>query len=185
MSNFPTPGVYNIDVTHSSLSFVVRHLVVSKVRGQFTDFEGTITVGDTPETSSVSVTAQASSFNTNNADRDNHVKSADFLDSENNPTLSFTSTSLTSKGGNEYALTGDLTLKGVTKSVTFDVEFNGQGEHAYAQYFSSVIGFEAKATIDRRDFNVNVGANEITDSVVSHKIDLVLEVEATLPAAQA
>ena len=185
MSNFPTPGVYNIDTTHSSLSFIVRHLLVSKVRGGFTEFEGTITVGDTPETSSVSVTAQAASFSTNNADRDNHVKSADFLEVEANPTLTFNSTSLTAKGGNEYALVGDLTIKGVTKSVTFDVEFNGQGEHAYAKYFSSVIGFEAKATIDRRDFNVNVGANEITDSVVSHKIDLVLEVEATLPAAQA
>lgn len=184
MSNFPTPGVYTIDTTHSSLSFIVRHLVVSKVRGTFTDFSGTITIGDTPESSSATVTAQAASFTTNNVDRDNHVRSADFLEVEANPTLTFTSTALTPKGGNQYSLVGDLTIKGITKSVTFDAEFNGQGEHPYAQLFSSFVSFEAKTTIDRRDFNVNVGANEITDAVVSHKIELVLEIEATLPAAK-
>jgi len=177
MSNFPAAGVYNIDATHSSLAFVVRHLVVSKVRGNFADFAGTVTVGDTPETSSVSVVAQAASITTNNADRDNHIKSPDFLDLENNPTLTFTSTSFTSKGGDKYALVGDLTIRGVTKSVEFDVTYNGAGDHFFPGV--TVIGFDARAEIDRRDFNVNFEGNlENGNAIVGHKIELVLEIEA-------
>ena len=178
MSNFPAAGVYTVDAVHSTLGFVARHLVVSKVRGNFADFEGTITIGDTPETSSVVATAQAASITTNNEMRDGHLKSADFLDQENFPTLNFTSTSLKSKGGNDYALVGDLTIRGITKSVTFDLEFNGEGVSMVPG--GTVVGFEAKAEIDRRDFNVNFeGTLENGTVVVSNKIILELSIEAS------
>ncbi len=183
MSNFPAAGVYTVDPVHSTLSFIARHLVVSKVRGRFADFEGTITIGETPETSSVVATAQAASITTDNDMRDGHLKSADFLDQENFPTLNFTSTSLSVKGGNDYVLVGDLTIRGVTKSVTFDLEFNGEGVSMVPG--GRVIGFEATTEIDRRDFNVNFeGTLENGTVVVSNKIIVELNIEAaSQPAA--
>jgi polyisoprenoid-binding protein YceI len=177
MSNFPTAGVYTVDAAHSTLSFTARHLVVSKVRGRFADFEGTITIGDTPETSSVVATAQAASITTDNEMRDGHLKSADFLDQENFATLEFKSTSLTPKGDNDYVLVGDLTIRGVTKSVTFDLEFNGAGVSMVPG--GTVIGFEATTEIDRRDFKVNFsGTLENGTVVVSNKIVIELSIEA-------
>ena len=183
MSNFPAAGVYTVDPVHSTLSFIARHLVVSKVRGRFADFEGTITIGETPETSSVVATAQAASITTDNDMRDGHLKSADFLDQENFPTLNFTSTSLSVKGGNDYVLVGDLTIRGVTKSVTFDLEFNGEGVSMVPG--GRVIGFEATTEMDRRDFNVNFeGTLENGTVVVSNKIIVELNIEAaSQPAA--
>jgi polyisoprenoid-binding protein YceI len=182
MSNFPAAGVYTVDAAHSRLGFVARHLVVSKVRGNFTQFEGTVTIGDTPETSSVTATAQAASITTNNDMRDSHLQSADFLDASNHPQITFVSTSVSQKAGNEYALTGDLTIRGVTKSVTFDLEFTGAGESM--QPGVSVAGFEARTEIDRRDFGVNFeGVLENGTAVVSHKIVLELEVELASQAA--
>src|ERR1019366_2830704 len=119
MSNFPAAGVYTVDPVHSTFTFVARHLVVSKVRGRFADFEGTITV-DT-------------------AMRDGHIRSNDFLAQETYPPLSFKSTSLTSKGGDAYELVGDLTIRDVTKSVTFKAEFQGTGPSTVPG--GSVIGF--------------------------------------------
>jgi len=182
MSNFPAPGVYTVDAVHSTVGFIARHLVVSKVRGNFAEFEGTITIGDTPETSSVVATVQAGSITTNNEMRDGHLKSADFLDLENHPTLTFKSTKLTSKGGNEYDLEGELTLRGVTKTVNFDLEFTGEG--ASMAPGVTVVGFEAKTEIDRRDFGVNFeGALENGAAVVSHKIVIELNIEAASTAA--
>ncbi len=183
MSNFPAAGVYTVDPVHSTLSFIARHLVVSKVRGRFADFVCTITIGETPETSSVVATAQAASITTDNDMRDGHLKSADFLDQENFPTLNFTSTSLSVKGGNDYVLVGDLTIRGVTKSVTFDLEFNGEGVSMVPG--GRVIGFEATTEIDRRDFNVNFeGTLENGTVVVSNKIIVELNIEAaSQPAA--
>lgn len=181
MSNFPTPGTYVIDKYHSNVTFIVRHLVVSKVRGNFSDFEGVITVGESPEASSVIATVQAATISTNNETRDNHIRSSDFLDLENHPTLNFTSSELSAKGGNEYALTGDLTIRGVTKTVTFDLEFTGQGETFTPGV--SVVGFEAKTEIDRRDFGVNFEGNlENGAAVVSHNIVIELSIEAALQA---
>jgi len=177
MSNFPAAGVYNVDAVHSTVGFIARHLVVSKVRGNFADFSGVITIGDTPETSSVTATVQAASITTNNEARDGHLKSSDFLDLENHPTLELRSTAFTPKGDNEYVLTADLTIRGVTKSVEFDVEFTGAGQSFVPG--QTVIGFEAKTTIDRREFGVNFeGALENGSAVVSNKIELVLEIEA-------
>ena len=185
MSNFPAAGVYTVDPVHSTLTFVARHLVVSKVRGRFADFEGTITIGDTPETSSVVAVAQAISITTDNQMRDNHIRSNDFLGQETYPTLTFKSTSLTSKGGDAYELVGDLTIRDVTKSVTFAVEFQGTGPSTVPG--GSVIGFEATTEIDRREFNVNFeGALENGAVAVSNKIVIELNIEAaSLVPAQA
>jgi polyisoprenoid-binding protein YceI len=175
MSEFPAPGLYTVDPAHSAVNFVVRHLVASKVRGNFTEFEGAISVGDSPENSSVNATIQASSITTNNEMRDGHLKSPDFLDLENHPNLTFKSTSIKAKG-DHYVMTGDLTLRGVTKTVDFDLEFLGTGPSA--QPGVTMAGFEAKTEIDRRDFNVNFEATlENGGLVVGNKVTLELNVE--------
>src|ERR1700677_1725164 len=156
MTTLPSPGVYTVDPTHSNLDFIARHMVASKVRGNFTDFAGTITIGDSIENSSVEAVAQAASITTNNEMRDGHLKSADFLELETYPTLSLKSTKITSKGGDDYQMVADLTIKDVTKSVTFDLEY--LGTNPSMQPGVTIVGFEAKAEIDRRDFNVNFNA---------------------------
>lgn len=177
-TGLPAAGVYTIDPVHSTVGFVVRHLVAAKVRGQFSEFAGTVTIGDTLESSSAEATVQAASISTNNEMRDNHLKSGDFLEIETHPTLSFRSTSLTPKGGDRYELVGDLTIKGVTKPVTFDLEYLGSGSGMAPG--STVVGFEATAEIDRRDFGVNFeGALENGTIVVGNKITLELAIEAS------
>lgn len=177
MSNFPSAGTYTVDGVHSSVGFVVRHLVAAKVRGHFSEFAGVVTIGDSPETSSVEATVQAASISTNNEMRDGHLKSADFLDLDNHPTLTLKSTKVTAKGGNDYEMVADLTIRGVTKSVTFDLEFLGEGPSMEPGV--TVVGFEAKTEIDRRDFNVNFeGTLENGNVVVGHKVTLELAIEA-------
>jgi len=177
MSTLPAPGIYTIDAVHSNVSFVVRHLVASKVRGSFTDFSGSINVGDSAESSSVEATVQAASITTNNEMRDGHLQSADFLEVEKYPTLSIKSTQISAKGSN-FELVADVTLKGVTKSVTFDLEFLGSGPSMAPGV--TVAGFEAKGEIDRRDFGVNFeGTLENGSLVVGNKIALEFAIEAT------
>lgn len=177
MSSFPAPGIYTVDAVHSSVTFVARHLVAAKVRGSFLDFEGTVTIGDSAETSSVNAVVQAASITTNNEMRDGHLKSPDFLDLENHPTLSLVSTKVTPKGGDDYTLDANLTLRGVTKPVSFDLEFLGNGPGMAPGV--SVLGFEARGEIDRRDFGVNFeGALENGSLVVSNKIVLEFTIEA-------
>lgn len=177
MSNFPAPGVYVVDAVHSNVSFIARHLVAAKVRGSFGEFEGTITVGDNAETSSVQATVQAASITTNNEMRDGHLKSADFLDLENFPTLTLQSTKITPKSGDNYVMDADVSLRGVTKSVPFALEFLGSGDGMAPGV--TVAGFEARAEIDRREFNVNFdGSLENGNLVVGHKIVLEFTIEA-------
>ncbi len=177
MSNLPAPGVYNVDSVHSTVGFTVRHLVAAKVRGQFTDFSGVITIGETPESSSVEATVQAASITTNNEQRDGHLKSVDFLEIESHPTLTLKSTKVTPKSGDLYEMVADLTIKGVTKSVTFELEFLGAGPSMAPG--ATVTGFEAKTEIDRRDFGVNFeGAVENGNLVVGNKVTLELSIEA-------
>ncbi len=174
--NLPAPGVYTIDPVHSTVGFVARHLVASKVRGRFTDFAGTITIGETPETSSVEAVVQAASITTDNEMRDGHLKSADFLDLENSPTLTFTSTKVSAKG-DDFELVGDVTLRGVTKSVVFSLEFLGSGPSMTPG--ATVTGFEARAEIDRRDFGVSFQGNlENGSLIVGNKIVLEFAIEA-------
>lgn len=176
-NHLPAAGVYNVDAVHSTVGFIARHLVASKVRGNFTDFSGVITIGDTPESSSLEATVQASSITTNNEMRDGHLKSADFLDLENHPTLTLKSTKITAKGGDNFELVGDLTLRGVTKSVTFELEFLGSGPGMAPGV--TVAGFEARTEIDRRDFNVNFeGSLENGSLVVGNKVVLEFTIEA-------
>jgi polyisoprenoid-binding protein YceI len=179
-TNLPPAGTYLVDASHSTVSFIARHMVASKVRGQFTEFEGTITVGATPAESKVEAVVQAASVTTANADRDAHLKSPDFFDLENHPTLTLTSTSITPKG-DHYAMVADLTIRGVTKSVTFDLEYLGSHQGWTAD--SLLAGFEARTEIDRRDFNVNFnGTLENGSLVVSNKIVIELNVEAAKQA---
>jgi polyisoprenoid-binding protein YceI len=181
INTLPVAGTYTVDAVHSSVGFIARHLVASKVRGHFSEFSGSITVGETPETSSVEATVQASSITTMNEMRDGHLKSPDFLDFENHPTLTLKSTSIKAKSASDYELVADLTIRGITKSVSFDLEFLGTGPGMGENV--TVAGFEAKTEIDRRDFGVTFeGALENGSLVVSNKIVLEFNIEATLQA---
>src|SRR3984957_16304749 len=178
MSTLPAPGVYTVDPVHTNIDFIARHLVASKVRGNFTDFTGVITLGDTIENSSVDATVQAGSITTHNEMRDGHLKSSDFLELETYPTLTLKSTKITSKGGDDYEMVADLTIKDVTKAVTFDLEYLGTNPSMMPGV--TIVGFEAKTEIDRRDFNVNF--NAVVENggglVVSNKIVIQLTIEA-------
>jgi polyisoprenoid-binding protein YceI len=181
MSNLPAAGTYNVDAAHTTVGFVARHLVAAKVRGHFTEFSGVVTVGENAATSSVEATVQAASITTDNEMRDNHIRSTDFLEAETYPTLTLKSTSITPKSGDNYEMVADLTIKGVTKSVVFDLEFLGAGPSFVPGV--TVAGFEARTEIDRRDFGVNFdGAIENGSLVVGNKIVLELVVEAVKEA---
>ena len=118
-------GTWNVDTNHSDVSFTVRHLGISKVRGQFNSFDTTLVVGDSLETSSLSATVDLSSVDTNNADRDGHLQSTDFFNTETHPQMTFSSTSIVENGDNEYSVLGTLTINGTAKPVELAVEFNG------------------------------------------------------------
>ncbi|AOG28425.1 YceI family protein [Cutibacterium avidum] len=169
-------GTFTIDPAHSRLGFVTRHAMITKVRGSFDEFAGTAS-GNGSDASSVSVevTAQTASFTTGNADRDAHVKSADFLDVENHPTMTFRSTSAAIKD-DVLELTGDLTIKGVTKSLTIPFEFGGE---ALDPFGNTRIGFEGRTKISRRDFGLTWNAALETGGVlVSDEVALELEISA-------
>src|SRR5215475_7618524 len=121
----PTPGTFALDPAHTRVGFVARHLMVSKVRGSFTDVAGEIVIAENPAESSAHATMQAASITTGVDQRDGHLRSGDFLEIEKHPTLEFRSTGLTSNGGNEFTLRGHLTIKGVTHPVDLAVAFEG------------------------------------------------------------
>jgi polyisoprenoid-binding protein YceI len=163
-------GTWNIDASHSELGFTARHLMVTKVRGKFNEFEGAAKVADDVTASQVTAVVQLASIDTGSADRDAHLKSGDFFDVENNPTMSFTSTEVT-----DETLKGDLTIKGVTKPVEFDLEFNGLATDPWG---NQKAGFEASTEINRKDFGLewNV-ALEGGGVLVSEKIKINLDVQ--------
>jgi polyisoprenoid-binding protein YceI len=172
-------GTWEIDPAHSEVSFVVRHLVVSKVRGRFDRFSGTIVTDQDLGRSSVTVVVDASSINTNEPNRDNHVRSADFLDVESFPDITFRSTAVRSDGGRFY-VDGELTIRGATRPVTLDVEVNGFTPDLRG---GTRVGFSASTEINRADFGVSYnGPIPGTDNamVLSDKVALNLEVEAIL-----
>ena len=173
-------GTWNIDPTHTSIGFSVRHAMVSKVRGNFADFSGSLTInGDDLAASSAELTIQAASIDTKNADRDGHLVSADFLDVENFPTLTFTSTAV-AVNGPDVAVTGDLTIRGVTRPVTVNYEYIGTSVDPFG--FTRV-GFEGTAKISRKDFGLTWNAALETGGVlVGDEITLVLDVEAVKQA---
>jgi polyisoprenoid-binding protein YceI len=177
-------GTWEIDTIHSEVSFVVRHLVVSKVRGRFDRFGGTIVTDEDLARSSVNVTIDASSVNTNEPTRDNHVRSADFLDVENFPNITFVSTAVRSDSG-AFFVDGNLTIRGTTRPVTLDVELNGFIADPYG---GTRVGFSATAEVDRDDYGVSFnGPIPGTDNamVLSNRVNFTIEVEASLQGAAA
>jgi len=172
-------GTWDIDAVHSEVSFVVRHMVVSKVRGRFDKFEGTIVTAEDPLRSSVEATIDAGSINTNQDQRDDHVRSADFLDVEHHPTITFRSTALR-PDGDRFALDGELTIRGVTRAVTLNLEANGFTPDAWG---GTRAGFSATTEINRPDFGVSYNgpiAGADSAMVLSDKVTLNLEIEAVL-----
>jgi polyisoprenoid-binding protein YceI len=171
----PDPGTYKIDASHSMAEFVGRHLMVTKVRGRFTDFDGEIVVGETPEDSAVNVTIQAASIDSGEQRRDDHLRGADFLDVEQFPTLEFHSRKVEqSKGG--VQVEGDLTIKGVTRPVVLDASYDGSFGDPWG---GQRIGFTATTEIDREDWGLtwNV-ALESGGVLVGKKVKIELTVSA-------
>ena len=170
-------GKWSIDPVHSEVGFSVRHMMVSKVRGRFTEFSGDIVTGDRPEDSSVTAEISLSSINTGQDQRDAHIRSADFFEVETYPTMTYRSTGVRVEDG-DFVVDGDLTLKGVTKNVPLRLELNGFGPDAYG---GTRAGFTATGEINRRDFNVNFSAPmQNGGAVVADKIQIHLEIEAVL-----
>ena len=163
-------GMWAVDASHTEVGFVARHLMVSKVRGYFKDVEGTVEVAEDITQSRVDVTAQIASVETGSADRDAHLKSEDFFDAEKFPTMRFVSTSFDGS-----TLTGDLTIKDVTKSVEFDVDFGGVGQDPWG---NTKAGFEATATVNRKDWGLTWNAAvEGGGVLVSDKIQITIDVQ--------
>jgi polyisoprenoid-binding protein YceI len=172
-------GTWDADVVHSEVTFVVRHMVVSKVRGRFDRFSATIVTAEDPLASTVEASIDAASINTNNEQRDQHIKSADFLDVEHYPTITFRSTGIRPKGS-AFLLDGELTIRGVTRPVSLDLEVNGFTPDPYG---GTRAGFSATTEIDRNDFGVSYngpipGADNAM--ILSDKVTINLEIEAVL-----
>jgi polyisoprenoid-binding protein YceI len=148
---------FQLDKVHSSISFQVKHMMIAKAKGEFTEFDIEVE-GDVNqlESSKVKVTIQAASIDTKNEDRDNHLRSADFFDVENYPTITFLSDSVKKVSDDEYEVTGQLTIKDVTKTETFKVEFNGQSKHPMTG--SIVAGFDVEGKINREDYGLTWNA---------------------------
>ena len=173
-------GDYTLDVSHTRLGFSARHAMVTTVRGQFQDYTGHAHIDTAnPAASTVEVTIQAGSIDTGNADRNGHLVSADFFDVEDNPEITFVSTEVerhSDSGETIWVITGDLTIKGVTKPVTVDFEYAGT---AVDPYDNQRIGFEGKATVNRKDWGVSWNAALDAGGVlVSEKVTLEFEVSA-------
>ncbi len=170
-------GTWKIDESHTTLGFSARHAMVAKVRGQFSKFEGSFTLDATsPENSTANATIKTASLDTRNEDRDTHLKSADFLNVEQYPELTFASTAIKHTGGNEFVLGGDLTINGVTRPVEVEVSYVGVSQDPWG---GTRIGFEGHTEISRKDFGLtwNV-ALEAGGVLVSEKVRIDLDVEA-------
>lgn len=167
-------GTWAIDPAHSSIEFSVRHLMVSKVRGRFDTFSGYVTVA-ADGTPAVTAEIDITSLNTGNAQRDGHVKSADFFDATNHPVATFASTSVR-PNGDAYLLDGNLSIKGVTRPVTLNLEFNGVSP---GQGYGEVSGYEASIVLNRKDFGIDIDLPmETGGAVVGDKVTITLNIEA-------
>ena len=176
----PQPGTWKIDNAHTTVGFTVRHLMVSKVRGGFTKYDGSITIGPTPEESSVEVTIDAASIDTRDETRDGHLRSPDFLDVENHPTLQFVSTGVKQTGDSTGIVTGDLTVRGVTRPVELEVEFLGLVTDPWG---GQRLGVSVTGEIDREEFGLTWNqALEAGGVLVGKRIKLEIEAEAILSA---
>ena len=174
-------GTYVLDPSHSTFSFVTRHAMVTKVRGSFEKFEGQAVVdGANPANSTLDVTIDAGSVNTRNADRDAHIRSADFFDVEHYPTWTFKGTDFAVKG-DVVDVTGDLTIKDVTRSITIPLEYQGAAKDPFG---NTRVGFEGSTTINRSDFGLTWNAAlETGGFLVSDKVAIEVEISAIQQAA--
>jgi polyisoprenoid-binding protein YceI len=174
----PLPGTYDIDVSHTSVGFVARHLMVSKTRGQFPVVSGSITIGENPADSSVEVSIDASGVETGDERRDEHLRSPDFFHVEEYPTISFRSTRVNPAAAGHYDVDGDLTVRGVTKPVRLQVTFEGAVTDPWGNIRG---GFAASTEIDREDFGLTW--NQVLEGggvIVGKKINIDIEAEAVL-----
>ena len=173
-------GTWDIDASHSTVGFSVRHMMVSKVRGYFREFSGEIVTAEDPTQSTVNATIDLSSIDTRQEQRDAHIRSADFFDVENHPQMTFRSTAVRAQGA-DWIVEGDLTVKGRTKPVTLELEINGFGPDAYG---GTRAGFSAKTDINRSDFGVDIQMPmDGGGVVVGDKITVELEIQGVLRTA--
>jgi polyisoprenoid-binding protein YceI len=170
-----TPGTWNIDPVHSSVGFVARHLMVSKVRGRFNKFTGTLTIAEDPLKSKVEASADVASISTGDESRDGHLKSADFFDLEKYPTIDLVSTGI-DKDGDDYVLHTNLTVNGVTKPVDFELEFEGVSPDPWG---GTRAGFEAEAEISRKDWGLEWNmVLETGGLVIGDKVKIEIDAQA-------
>ena len=181
----PVAGVYEIDGAHTSVEFVGRHLMITKVRGRFSDVRGRITIGEEPEKSHVEVEIGVASLSTGNDDRDAHLKSADFFDVEHYPTIAFASTAVRPLRDNTWELVGDLTVRGTTRPITLQVDFDGGGASPMGD---ERIGFSAATDVNREDFGLTWNVALETGGLLvgkSARIELAVQAIAASKAAVA
>jgi polyisoprenoid-binding protein YceI len=176
----PEAGTYNIDASHSQVGFLVRHLVVAKVRGTFDSYSGSITIGDDPADSSVEVTIDTGSINTRDEQRDAHLRNPDFFDSDAFPTMTYKSTSVKHQKGNRWLVDGELTIKDVTRSVPLEVELEGNTADPWGNSRSV---FSASAQIDRDAFGLSWNqALETGGFLVGKDVKIEIELETVRQA---
>lgn len=170
-------GDYAIDPSHTTIGFVVRHAMVTNVKGSFNDFSGTLHLdGSDPSRSTATIDVKMDSIETGNADRDGHLKSADFFKADEFPTMTFRSTKAESLGGDDYRITGDLSILGTTKPISIDLEFNGAAKDPFG---NERVGFEGKAEILRSEWGLTYNAALETGGVlISDKIKLNFDISA-------
>lgn len=175
-----TTGTWTLDPTHTEIGFQVRHLM-SRVRGKFESFEGTLVTSDDLTASKVEVSVDLSSINTGTADRDAHLRSADFFEVETHPSMTFSSTSVKQVSDEEFVVTGDLTIKGVTRPVELEVEFLGEGGDPWG---GTRVGVEAKGQISRKEFGIdfNIPVAGADKAMIGDTIKLLINAEAVLQA---
>ncbi|GIO25961.1 YceI family protein [Ornithinibacillus bavariensis] len=172
-----TKSVWTVDKSHSSLEFTVKHMMISKVRGVFNDFEAVVEADPNDLTDAkIEFSVNINSIDTRNEDRDNHLRSNDFFDMENHPKMTFVATEIKKKSGNNYDVTGDLTLRGVTKPVTFDVTMEGVNKDPWG---NEVAGFSGTSKLNRKDFGLVWNAALETGGVlVGEDVKINIELEA-------
>lgn len=172
-------GSYTLDTAHTQVGFVARHAMVTKVRGRFTDFEGTASTGENLQDAKIHLVVKTNSLDTRNEDRDNHVRGADFFDVENYPEITFDSTSI-SAAGETLSVTGDLSIKDVTKPVTIDFEYIGAAQDPFG---NERVGLEGAVAVSRKDWNIDFDATLPTGGfLVSEKVTLEFEISAVKDA---
>lgn len=172
------PGHWKLDANHSAVSFVVRHLGLSNVRGRFDRFDATLDVGPTLADTAVQAEIDLSSVNTNNGDRDAHLRTSDFFDVETRPTMSFRSTEIAA-AGEDYRLVGELTIAGITRPVTLDVEFNGTEVFPVDQ--ATHAGFTATGEIRRSEFGIDFGLALGEKVLLGDKVKIELDIQLVAP----